>query len=111
MLQRSWCYAAPLVQRMPDTVIQEIAHGVTGWIEVVSGAINRHKDILLDLCRRVLEMPLEADTGMTHNGGPTDQPVAEALNHPIGHVTQALINLWFKRNPNDNDLLPEEIKP
>ncbi len=111
MLQRSWCYAAPLVQRMPDTVIQEIAHGVTGWIEVVSGTINRHKDILLDLCRRVLEMSLEADTGMTHNGGPTDQPVAEALNHPIGHVTQALINLWFKRNPNDNDLLPEEIKP
>ncbi len=48
MLQRSWCYAAPLVQRMPDTVIQEIAHGVTGWIEVVSGTINRHKDILLD---------------------------------------------------------------
>ncbi|WP_305802541.1 hypothetical protein, partial [Thiolapillus sp.] len=78
MLQRSWCYASPLVQRMPDTVIQEIAHGVTGWIEVVSRTINRHKDILLDLCRRVLEMPLEADTGMTHNGGPTDQPVAEA---------------------------------
>ncbi|WP_419587657.1 hypothetical protein, partial [Thiolapillus sp.] len=48
MLQRSWCYAAPLVQRMPDTVIQEIAHGVTGWIEVVSGTINRHKGILLD---------------------------------------------------------------
>ncbi|WP_419590991.1 SIR2 family protein, partial [Thiolapillus sp.] len=111
MLQRSWCYAAPLVQRMPDTVIQEIAHGVTRWIETVSGTINRHEDILLDLCRRVLEMSLEAGTGMTHNGGATDQPVAEALNHPIWHVTQALINLWFNRNPNDNDLLPEEIKP
>jgi hypothetical protein len=48
---------------------------------------------------------------MTHNGAPIDQPVTEAINHPVGHVTQALINLWFKRNPNDNDQLPADIKP
>ncbi len=46
---------------------------------------------------------------MTRNGEPLDQPVTEAINHPIGHVTQALINLWFKQNPNDNDLLPADI--
>ncbi len=111
MVQRSWCYAAPLVQTMPDTVIQEIAHGVTWWIKVASESINRHEDILLDLCRRVLAVPLEAGTGMTRNGEPFDQPVTEAINHPVGHVTQALINLWFKRNPNDNDLLPADIRP
>ena len=110
-VQRSWCYAAPLVQTMPDTVIQEIAHGVTWWIKVASESINRHEDILLDLCRRVLAVPLEAGTGMTRNGEPIDQPVTEAINHPVGHVTQALINLWFKRNPNDNDLLPADIRP
>jgi hypothetical protein len=37
--------------------------------------------------------------------------VGEAINHPIGHVAQALLNLWFKRKPNDNDSLPEEIEP
>jgi len=111
MVQRSWCYAAPLVQTMPDTVIQEIARGVTWWIKVASESINRHEDILLDLCRRVLAVPLEAGTGMTRNGEPIDQPVTEAINHPVGHVTQALINLWLKRNPNDNDLLPANIRP
>ena len=111
MVQRSWCYAAPLVQTMPDTVIQEIAHGVTWWIKAASESINRHEDILLDLCRRVLAVPLEAGTGMTRNGEPIDQPVSEAINHPVGHVTQALINLWFKQNPNDNDLLPAYIRP
>ena len=111
MAIRSWRYAAPLVQTMPDTVIQEIAHGVTWWIETVSKSINQHEEIMLNLCRRVLALPLEAGTGMTRNGEPIEQPVTEAINHPVGHVTQALINLWLKRNPNDNDLLPANISP
>lgn len=110
-VQRMWRYAAPLVQTMPGSVIQEIAHSVTSWIQAASKSINCHEDILLTLCRSVLALPLDAGTGMTRNGEPIDRPVTEAINHPVGHVTQALINLWFKRNPNDNDLLPADIKP
>ncbi|MBN6727510.1 anti-phage defense-associated sirtuin Dsr1 [Burkholderia multivorans] len=108
---RSWRYAAPLVQTMPDVVLQEIAHGATWWIEAVSKSINQHEDILLKLCRRVLALPLEAGTGMMRNGDPLDRPVTAAINHPIGHVTQALINLLFKRRLNDDDRLPTEIAP
>ena len=111
MVLRSWRYAAPLVQTMPDTVIKEIAHGVTWWINTVSKSNSQHEEILLNLSRRVLALPIEAGTGMTRNGEPIDQPVTEAINHPVGHVTQALINLWFKRNPNDNDHLPADIEP
>lgn len=111
MVQRSWQYAAPLVETMPNAVLQEIAHSVTWWIKAVSESINHHEDILLSLCRHVLALPLEADTGMTRNGEAIDQPVTEALNHPVGHVTQALLSLWFKRSPNDNDLLPLDIRP
>ena len=109
-VQRMWSYAAPLVQTMPDILIQEIVHDVTWWIETVSKSINQHEDILLNLCRRVLALSLEPGTKMTHNGEPIDQPVTEAINHPVGHVTQALINRWFKRNPNDDDQLPADIK-
>ncbi len=48
---RSWRFAAPLVQTMPDEVLQEIAHGVTWWLEAVSKSMDRHEAILLDLCR------------------------------------------------------------
>lgn len=110
---RSWRYAAPLVQTMPDAVLQKIAHGVTWWMEAASKSINRHEDILLELCRRVLSLPFEADSGsrIIRNGVETYDHVSSAINHPIGHVTQALINLWFKKNPNDNDLLPADLKP
>jgi hypothetical protein len=108
---QSWRYAAPLIQNMPDAVLLEIAHGVTHWLEAVSKSINRHEGILLDLCRRMLNLPLDAGSGMTRNGEPLNEPVTEAINHPIGHVTQALLNLWLKREPSDNDQLPAEIEP
>jgi hypothetical protein len=106
---RSWRYAAPLVKTMPDATLQEIIHAATWWMEAASKQINRHEDILLGLCRRVLALQLEAGSGITRNGEPIDQPVTEAINHPVGQITQALINLWFKQGPNDNDLLPADI--
>ncbi|HNC61931.1 MAG TPA: SIR2 family protein [Rhodocyclaceae bacterium] len=113
MALRSWRYAAPLVQTMPDAVLLEIDHAVTWWIEAASKSINCHQGILLDLCRRVLALPLEAGSGTRtiRNGVETYDLVGSAINHPIGHATQALINLWFKQNPNDNDLLPADLRP
>jgi hypothetical protein len=111
MVLRSWQYAAPLVQTMPDTVMQENIHAVTRWIETVSKSIHQHEEILLNICRRVLSLPLEATAGITSNGKPIEEPLTDAINHPVGHVAQALINLWLKRNPNDNDQLPDEIEP
>jgi len=110
---RSWRYAAPLVQTMPDAVLLEIAHSVSWWMEAVSKSINHHNGILMDLCRRVLALPLETGSGsrIIRNGVEIYDPVGSAINHPIGHATQALINLWFKQNPNDNDLLPAGLKP
>lgn len=110
-VQRIWQHVAPLIQNMPNSVLQELDHAVTWWLQSVSKSINIHENILLNLCHRVLALPIDASTGMTRNGEPIDQPVTEAINHPVGHVAQALINLWFKRNPNDNDLLPAELKP
>jgi hypothetical protein len=110
-VRRSWHFAAPLVQAMPDEVLQEIAHGVTWWLETVSKSIERHEGILLNLCRRVLSQPIEPGSGITRDGEPIQQPVTEAINHPIGHVTQALLNIWLKRAPNDNDNLPADIEP
>lgn len=111
LVLRSWRYAAPLIKNMPDAGLLEVAHGVTHWLQEVSKSINRDEDILLDLCRRVLSLPLEASSGMTTNGEPLNEPVSEAINHPVGHVTQALLNLWLRREPSDNDQLPAEIEP
>jgi hypothetical protein len=111
LVLRSWRYAAPLVKNMPDAIMRENAQSITWWIEAASKVIDRHEMILLDLCRRVLAWLLEPSTGTRQNGKPINEPVTEAINHPIGHIAQALLNLWLNRKPNDNDLLPEDIEP
>lgn len=113
LVLRTWRHAAPLVQNMPDAVLEEIAYGVTWWMESASRSIDHHEDILLNLCRRVLDLPLEAEQGarIIRDGTEILDPVDSAINHPIGHVTQALINLWFKQHPNDNNQLPVKLKP
>lgn len=108
---RSWRLAAPLVKSMPDLAMLENVHGVTWWMEAASKSIERHEVILLDLCKRVLALSVKPDTGIRQNGEPINKPVTEAINHPIGHATQALLNLWFSREPADNDSLPRDIEP
>jgi hypothetical protein len=101
---RSWRFIAPFVKTMPDEVLKETAHNLTWWLEAVSKSLDRHENIFLDLCRRVLA--LADDDGVN-----TEQFVNRAINHPIGHVTQALLNVWFKREPSDGDRLPAELEP
>ena len=109
--KKTWrCFAA-VVRSMPEEVVKEIEHSLTAWLQAVSKVIDLHETIFLDLCRRVMELQLKNGTGIIQDGKPIDRPVTEAINHPIGHVTQALLNLWFKRAPNDGDSLPGDIAP
>lgn len=110
-VRRSWHYAAPLVQTMPDDVLRETAHAVAWWLESASKSPGRHEDILMSLCRRVLELVVTPVSGATQNSESIREPVTEAINHPVGLVTRALLNLWFAREPNDDDRLPPDIEP
>ncbi len=112
MVSRSWRYVAPLLRAMPDAVLQDIDHAVTSWMEAASRSITQHENLLLKLCSRVLTLPQDTDSAsrIIRNSISSQDPVGSAINHPIGHVTQTLINLWFKKSPNDGDLLPADLK-
>ncbi|MCB9654375.1 MAG: SIR2 family protein [Deltaproteobacteria bacterium] len=108
---RSWRYAAPVVRKMPNEVLKQTAHTITNWLSVISKSAREDVDTLLEICGRILVLPLEASTGLTVNGKPMDDPLTEAINHPIGRVTEALISHWFvKEAPKDNDGLPPTIE-
>ena len=108
--RRSWQYAVPWILTMPDDLLAEIVHSVTYWIDAVSKVISHDESILLKLCGRIMALELDPKSGITSNGAPLNDPVTDAINHPIGHITQALLNLWLGKQPNDNDGLPTQIK-
>ncbi len=107
--KRSWTFAAPVIQEVPESVLREIVSSVTSWMMAATSESDQHEGIMIELMRRIMGLNLQADTGIQVNGAPIDQPVMEALNHPIGQVAQALVSLLFKRKPNDNDHLPPDL--
>ena len=104
LLRRSWRYVAPLLQQMPEDTLLAIAHSATLWLEAASKVLDRHEAIFLDLCRQFLAM--EHQDGME-----AGQPVTPAIHHPVGHVTQALLHHWFRRQPEDGQGLPGDLRP
>lgn len=100
-----------LIQNLPDNVLLKIVSGLSRWLYTLSKLIDQgDKDILLDICQRILNVTPDHDYDKDRIGE-RNNFVNEAINHYIGTTTEAIINLWFTRKPNDNDGLPEDIRP
>jgi hypothetical protein len=64
-----------------------------------------HEAMFISLCERVLKL------SANEHFGSTDEAVLRSMSHPVGQVTQALLNWWFSKPLNDNDRLPATIAP
>lgn len=103
LAQRSWKYVVPIIIRMPDELLLELSHTISWWIKAISKGLKLHNDIFLSLCQRLLTIDYKDEVL-------EDQPVSHAINHPVGHVTEALLSYLFSQKPNDNEGLPDNIK-
>lgn len=103
-LERSWRYMAPILITAPEPTLQALAHGVSWWLKSVAKTFEGHEAHFFELSRRVLTLDLQ-------DGVDTDDPVGRAINHPVGHVTEALLRWWYRHPLEDSQGLPEELKP
>lgn len=102
--KRSWRYMAPILATAPDEVLQTLGHGVSWWLQATAKTFEGHETLFFVLARRILALD-------HRDGVDTDDPVGRAINHPVGHVTDALLRWWYRRSIEDGQGLPEEIKP
>lgn len=101
-VSRSWRLIAPLLETMPSTKLAELTPELSLWLQSAARVLDRHEQVFIDLCRRILEQPSPAIDN-------TDD--SSNIDHPISRITQALLNLCFRRPPNDNDGLPSDVAP
>ena len=94
-----------LVHKMPEAILLKLAPDVAWWLNAVSQSNHQNETRLLNLCERIMELPYQPST--TNN----QSHVFDAINHPVGLVTQIMLNILFERKPNDGDILPDDIKP
>jgi hypothetical protein len=99
---KSWRFMGQLLSTAPEPVLQSLTHAVSYWLESIAKQVGTHDEPLFVLADRFLDLdfPISQD----------DDVVTRAINHPIGHVTEALLRWWYVHPLEDNQGLPERLK-
>jgi hypothetical protein len=100
----SWRYMAPLLAQAPDNFLQAVTHGVSWWLQSIAKTYQVHEHHFINLANRILLLNFETEDS-------DDDPVFRAINHPIGHVTQALLDWWYRQDLEDGQQIAAGIKP
>jgi hypothetical protein len=103
LIKRSWRFMAPILTDAPGEVLQTLAHSVSWWLQTIAKTFEGHEAHFFALARRILALDHQ-------DGVDSDDPVGRAINHPVGHVTEALLRWWYRRSLEDGQGLPEELK-
>lgn len=105
LLKRSWRYMAHVIANASDESLQAVAHPLGRWLQAQAKVFSGGKETFFRLIGRLLA--LEYEDGVQAD----DDPVSRAINHPIGHATEALLRWWYRQEPKAAEGLQEEIKP
>ena len=101
--KRSWRYMASVISDIPEEILQSLAYGVSSWLQSIAETFEGQEKSFFALCDRVLTLDYEDDAD-------TDEFVARAINHPVGHVTEALLSWWYRSSLEDGQGLPYELR-
>lgn len=133
--KRSWRYMAPVLVNVPDEVLQPLAHNVSDWLRAIAETFKdqaAHEEHFFALVERILtlirqpvlsaydaqqqgfdEMDKELkgfDEMHKELNRNTGDLAGQAITHPVGHITEALLNWWYQDALEDDQGLPEKLK-
>ena len=107
LIGRSWRYMAPVLAAAPDDDLRLLSrdHDFGKWLKNAAKTFDRGETMFFGLCRRILKLD---DRGAAGKG--IGDALTQAINHPVGHVTEALLHWWFRSPLEDEQGLPDELK-
>ena len=104
LIKRSWRYLAPTLSTAPDEILQALSHSISRWIRASAKVLSDHRNLFIPLADRILRLDFQ-------DGVVTDEPLMSAINHPVGHITQALLDWWYRDSLKDNQGIPDSLRP
>jgi len=103
-IQSVWMLVHDIILTAPDDFFETNAHTMSSWLQAIAKTFEGYEVDFFALCNKLLSMD--------HQGGvQTDEPVLSAINHPVGHVTEALLRWWYRDKLNDGQGLHLTLKP
>jgi hypothetical protein len=99
----TWDLLSSTLLGMPDEDLVETRHTVSDWLRAMVAGLTTNESIFFELCARVIAVcPEDEPKSESH-------PVDDAINHPIGKVTDAILRLWYTAKPKDDQTLPLKV--
>ncbi|MDA8001736.1 MAG: SIR2 family protein [Alphaproteobacteria bacterium] len=105
-MKDSWDAIGPTLAGAPDAFIADLGTVLSRWLEAVSKNVKGDDATFLALCQRILN----ADMHGNIRASTKNDIMMPAINHPVGHVTQALIYQWHHPGLQDGQGLPKHLK-
>jgi hypothetical protein len=105
LIERSWVWLEPILLRAPNEAIRELLHTLSWWVQVVAKVVPKTS---VEAWLRLIDRMLDCTT--TDQAASQNDPVAQAINHPVGHAAEALIQWWYRMEPQAGERLPEPLK-
>lgn len=100
----SWEYLSDLISTAPDGFYQECSNALSYWIGAIADQFTEKEEVFLKICDRMIL------TEYPDNTPEERDPISEAINHPTGHATKALLDWWFREKLEDGMCIPHSIK-
>ena len=106
LIKRSWRYMAPVLAKASGEQLLPLAHEIGQWLKKVTKVFDPDDALFLRFCQAMLKLDYQDDSAED-----ADAPVTQAINHPVGHVTEALLNWWTRSSLKDGKGLPNTLRP
>ena len=109
LTKRSWRYLAPVLTKAPDNLVQSADYAISQWLESVVAVFDQHEEPFTTLCGRVLKVNSQKGNDDDETDDVDDLPT-EAINHPVGKVTEALLRWWGRQPLEDGQGLSGDLR-
>ena len=119
LAKRSWRYMAPVLVNAPDDLVQSVDYAISEWLKSVAAVFDEREELFIGLCRHVLDMNIQRENDKDEIDDVSDFPAQainrpdfhmQAINHPIGKVTEALLRWWSRQALEDGQELSGELR-
>jgi SIR2-like domain len=100
---RSWLWVASTILQSSDGFILSAAGSLVWWLRQMADEKIEQEEIWLSLVSRVLFVYRGEMEAIVND------PVGQAINHPVGQATEALLHWWYQRELKDQQRLPEHL--
>ncbi|KZX58228.1 hypothetical protein A3709_01825 [Halioglobus sp. HI00S01] len=99
----SWQKMGLVVEAMPEDVLLELSGSASWWLQAIAKVVDERQVVFFSVCQNLLALDYEEDAEV-------DDPVSKAINHPVGHVTEAILRYWYEQGLEDNQGLIDPIR-